>query len=699
MEYFPVQTSAIASGLGAGSYSVIVTDSKGCTTSCSYTLGQPGLLTCSATGTAVTCNGGSDGTATVVVTGGTAPYSYLWNTLVAQTTASITGLTSGTYTVFVTDANGCTTSCVVIVTTPGALNLTITQTNINCSGAMNGTATAVVSGGTSPYGYLWSNGETTATVTGLSAITYTVTVTDVNGCSASASISITQTAGISCSTTETPVSCYGGNNGTATVTASGGTAPLTYAWNTIPVQNTVTATGLTAGSYIVIITDANGCTTSCSATITEPGLLSCSTTVLQNVTCYGGQNGSASVTASGGTAPYSYSWNTVPVQTNASATGLEAGTYGVTITDFNGCTTSCNVSITQPDELLCSTSGVPTNCGNDDGQATVTATGGVLPYSYLWSDGQTTATATGLASGDYTITITDLNGCTTSCFVNIGSSSSLIAIIGGTDVSCNGNSDGTAFVAVAGGEPPYTYLWNTIPSQTTDTITGLIAGTYTIVATDINGCTISKTITINEPTAIVINIIKTDVLCFGGNSGIATANATGGTAPYGYLWSNGQTTQTSTGLTSGNYTVTVTDFFGCSSTKSTTISEPSLLNCSTSHIDPTCYNGTDGEATVFASGGTIPYSYLWSNGQTTQTATGLISGTYTITVTDANGCISICITTLASVPPPSCLIIGNESICSGALFSGALLLDCQVICGAMVLQHNVFYLIQLEPIR
>jgi len=740
----PVQTTAVASGLGAGSYTVTVTDSKGCTTSCSYQLTQPDELTCTTLGSNATCYGGSDGTAMVFATGGTPPYQYAWNTLVTQTTSTATGLSAGNYTVFVTDANGCTTSCTVLITQPASITLNMTITHVTCSGAQDGSASVSGSGGSSPYSYLWSTGETTSSISGLTGATYTVTVTDAGGCSATATAVINEPTAISCAVSSTYATCFGGSNGSLTVTASGGTGTLSYSWNTLPPQLSATATGLAAGTYVVTVTDANGCTSTCSGTVTQPGQLSCTIDVIKHVTCNGGSDGSATVTATGGTGVYTYSWNTAPVQTNATAENLIAGNYSVTVTDANGCSTTCTVTINQPEPLLCSASSTGTNCGNADGTATVTATGGTPLYSYLWSDGQTTITATGLAEGDYTVSVTDANACTTTCLVNVGSSSNLIATISSTPVTCNGGSDGSATVNVAGGDPPYTYSWNTVPAQTTSTATGLAAGTYTVIVSDTKGCSITRTVSVNEPSPVVPSFSGvTHVSCFGGSNGSATVNATGGLPPYTFLWSGGQTTQTVSGLTAGTYTVTVTDFSQCAATASVTLTqpgsplsisethtsvicqgqnngsiditvtggtppytyiwnngsttedlsglgggnytvtvtdanlcsatlsvvlaEPVLLSCTVTGTKPTCFNGNDGTATVSVAGGDAPYNYLWSNGQTTVSATGLQAGTYTVVVTDANGCTTSCETTISN---PAALLLevekDKDASCFGA---------------------------------
>ena len=342
------------------------------TTTCSGSTPGGGTFTCNATFTVlaptlsigtsqtnVNCFGQSTGSATATPSAGTAPYTYSWNTSPIKTTATATGLAAGTYTVTVTDNKGCIVSANVTITQPSAaLSSSVpTQTNVSCFGQSTGTATASATGGTAPYTYSWNTSpvQTTITATGLAAGTYTVTVTDNKGCTSTANVTITQpTAALVASVpTKVNVNCFGQSTGTATASATGGTAPYTYSWNTSPVQTTITATGLAAGTYTVTVTDNKGCTSTSNVTITQPAAaLSSSVPTQTNVNCFGQSTGSATASATGGTSPYTYSWNTSPIKTTATATGLAAGTYTVTVTDNKGCTSTSNVTITQPRAAL-----------------------------------------------------------------------------------------------------------------------------------------------------------------------------------------------------------------------------------------------------------------------------------------------------------------------------------------------------------
>lgn len=357
--------------------------------------------------------GASNGSATANQTNGVAPFAYLWDDLGAQTTVTATGLPAGIYIVTVTDANGCIGMDTLNVLNSGAPTGTGTATNAGC-GASDGTATATVTGGNTPYTFLWDDAgsQTTATATGLPAGTYTCTIVDNVGCVLVLSVTVVNPAAPTGTATSTDAGC-GATDGTATATPTGGTAPYTYAWDDGASQVTATATGLAAGSYNCTVTDASGCSVVLTVTVANPAAPAGTTTVDASPTCNGDSDGSATATASGGAAPYTYLWDDAAAQTTATATGLPAGTYNCTITDANGCSVSVSVTVNEPAVLGA------TGTDGMDGTVTANATGGTAPFTYSWDDAgaQTTATATGLSAGTYTCTITDANGCTTTVSV------------------------------------------------------------------------------------------------------------------------------------------------------------------------------------------------------------------------------------------------------------------------------------------
>ncbi len=667
------QTTSSVSGLCGGTYNVQISDTNNCVLTQPVTIVEPAQIQANETVNTADC-GLCNGSIALVPSGGQSPYTYLWGG--GETTSSITGLCAGVYTVDITDANGCTESVAIPVNNVPASSIVLSGTDASCNGVCDGTATVTVTLGTAPFTYLWSNGQTAATATGLCAGTYSVTVTDANGCIATDLITISEPAPVALSLLVVQnSSCSGSCNGSIDVIPSGGTLPYSYSWSP-NVSTTYNATGLCAGVYTVTVSDANGCSMVISGTVTDPTGLS-ATASGTNIDCNGNCNGTATVTPVGGTPGYSYSWNTVPVQTTATATGLCAGTYTATVTDANGCIVLATVSITEPPALTTTfVNVINLSCsGTCDGQATVVASGGTPGYTYLWNDllATTNDTATGLCATSYTVTVTDANGCSVQDNITLTAPNGLTLTTAQQNVSCFGLCDASASVAVSGGVPPFTYQWNDLGNTTNDTVTGLCAGTYTVIITDANNCLASAIVTITEPAVLAVTISTTDVLCNGACDGTATANVTGGTTQYSYLWSNGQTTQTATGLCPGEYYVDVTDANGCfaSDTTDFDITEPTPLVLSITATDALCFGACDGTATVTPSGGTGPYTYLWSdvNAQTTQTATGLCAGNYTVDVTDANGCVE---TISVTIGQPTDIV----------LTTGMLPATCNGVCDA-----------------
>ncbi|TAL61438.1 MAG: hypothetical protein EPN85_04845, partial [Bacteroidetes bacterium] len=390
--------------------------------------------------------------------------------------------------------------------------------------------------------------------------------------------------------------------------------------------------------------------------LTKAGWLNISS---QNLTCNSQCAGTATATPTGGVSPYTYSWSNS--QTTQAITGLCAGTYSVIVTDAASTTSTAIITITQPAALTVTVSSIAASCGNNNGTATAAATGGNPSFTYSWNpSSQTTATATGLAAGVYTATVTDANGCSTTQTVSVTSNSALTLNTSSIPAGCTVNN-GTATANAGGGNAPYTYNWN--PSgQTASTATGLAAGNYTVTVIDASGCSGTQTVAITQPTAGTISTTTTPALC-SNNNGSATVNMSGGTSPYTYNWNpSGQTTQTVIGLAAGNYTATVTDANGCSSTQTVVIvSSAGTLSVSTTSTQTDCAQNI-GTATANPVNGTSPYSYTWSNGQTTQTATGLAAGNYTASVTDANGCSQ---TQTATVTLNSTLTLNTSSTQAG----------------------------------
>ena len=658
-------TTQTISNLAAGSYTVTVADASGCSVVATTTVNAVGNLAITMTGTNAAC-GIANGTATATATSGTAPFRYLWSN--GATTQTIGLLSAGTYTVTVTDASGCTASGQKSITQSSSFDVNLDARNIACNGGTDGQISAMVMGGSAPYAYRWSNGSTVAVIANLSAIAYTVTVTDASGCTAIKSVTITQPTAVSATVGTTAASC-GGANGGATVTATGGRPGYTYAWTNG--ATTAAVSGLSAGAYTVTVTDANGCRTTAIATITSGSALTLTLTSTA-ARCNGAASGSATSTVTGGTQPYTYAWSNGA--TTASISGVAAGNYLLTVNDAAGCSTSQLATITQPTAIATFFEVTDATCVSA-GKVTATISGGTAPYIYLWSSGATTASLTNLTAGTYSLTITDANGCTKTVSTTVNASTAPTATLTSTNPTCNGGNNGTASVVVTGGTAPFSYAWSN--SATSASLTGLVAGTYSVTVTDSKGCvSVVKTANITQPAAVTItvsNVVSATCLPIGSVTVVA---AGGGSAPFTYLWSNGATTASLTNLAGGNYTVTATDANGCKNSSVVTI--PSVtspnLTCTVSITSPITFQGGSGEATAVGANGRAPYTYRWSNGSTLAVASGLVAGTYMVTVTDANGCPKSATVTLTQ---PVCValtsagtITGNQNYCNASELTG-----------------------------
>ena len=440
------------------------------------------------------------------------------------------------------------------------------------------------------------------------------------------------------SSSSTDATCTA-NNGSAMVTATGGTAPLTYLWSNA--GNTATINNLAAGAYTVTVTDASGCSATSSITVSTTSTAITANTSSTNSAC-GVPSGTATATPTNGTAPYSYNWSNGG--NSQTINGLVAGSYAVTVSDANGCMgTFSGIVVANPSAPTSSIS-AQTNIAcfaGNNGSATASATGGTAPYGYAWSNGAITATATGLVAGTYTVTVIDAATCASTTSVVITQPAmALSAPATATNVSCFGGTNGAASVTAAGGTTPYTYAWSSAGTSASES--NLAAGTYQVTVTDANACVASSSVTITEPTALIASpLSQTNIACFGDATGAAAVTASGGTSPYTYAWSPaGGNAANATGLTANSYTVVISDANNCTVSQAFTITQPTAIASTVTATDATTAGGNDGSVNITVSGGTAPYTYEWSNSVATEDLTAVAAGTYTVTITDANGCTS-----------------------------------------------------------
>lgn len=641
------RTGATQTGIAGGSYNLTITDSKGC--SSVKFVSVPAAFSVSLRVGALQCFGDCDAAVDALTSGGTAPFTYRWNT--GATTQAIVGLPTGTYSVTVTDANGCTGSASGTVLNPPQIVISTSVNAPACGSGGTGSATVSATGGRPPFTYNWSNGQTGTTATGLSVGDYFVTVTDAGGCNRTAKVVVPSNAGFTIGINKTDASC-GANNGSATASVtSGGRAPFTYKWNTN--ATTAAITNIGAGTYTVTVTDANGCVNTASTTVNAAGNLNINVTST-NAAC-GIANGTATATPTSGTAPFTYKWSNNA--TTASINLLGAGTYTVTVTDASGCTAIGSTTITTGNSIAVTVDLVKnvTCFGQNDGQLTAMVSGGSAPYTYRWSNGGNIAVLANLAAGSYTVTVTDAAGCTGTASNSITQPTALNIATTVSSTSC-GTSNGSSTATVTGGTSPYTYAWSN--NSTSSSISNLAAGSYTLTVTDAKGCKANATVTITSSNGISLSTGATHVTCNGGTNGSASATVTGATGTVTYAWSNGGNTATINNLAAGTYTVTATNG-GCSATSSVTINQPMAIAINISLTNPTC-SSNNGSLTAAASGGTPQYSYRWSNGSTTASISGLASGTYTVTVTDANGCTKMTSQTITSSNGPT-VSLGSQT--------------------------------------
>ncbi len=611
---------------------------------------------------------------------GTPPYTFLWSN--AATTEDLTGLTAGTYSVVVTDSLGVIDSLTVTLIEPNILTANLSTTlhhgyAIACNGASTASIALTVNGGTPSYTYSWSNSESTQNLEGIGAGNYTVTVTDANGCSVSGNVTLAQ-PGSKTSSLSSPVNSFGFNiscdstNGEIDLNVSGGVSGFRYNWNNGKLTQNIY--NLDVGSYSVEVKDSNDCAVTDTITITAPvkmGVLSDSIVVYpngKNMSCYGCQDGIIVAQPGSGTTPYSYLWNTsATTQTITGCSSVAAG-YSVVVTDAGGCIktltgiTLSNAPTPPPMQLSASKSdfnGNNISChGNSDGTIDLSVAYGTPPFTYLWTNTATTQDLSGLIAGTYNVLVTDSFGFTDSLKITMKEPDVLTSALtpdlyNGYALKCHGSLDGSVYTKIRGGNTPYNFLWS--DSSTLETLKNVGVGTYHVTVIDANNCLITDSITLTQPDAIT-DSISSPVNGYGFNvgcslkDGIINLSASGGVTSalgYTYNWSNGVITQNQSNLYPGSYSVIVKDNNGCSKVDTITLTTPPPLtnltdsiNIYSNNANVSCDTCTDGVITALATGGTTPYTYLWSTAQTTQTITGCLPlpKTYNVQVTDAAGC-------------------------------------------------------------
>lgn len=607
-------------------------------------------------GLRTSCYGVCDARAIVNVIGGSGEYnSFVWSdpSIVGTDTVD---LCAGDFTVTVTDVNGCVATGGITVLSPDPILLNTTGSDVKCFGGNDGSASVVATQGVGTYSYEWNEDPSlnTSDIDDLTAGTYVVKVTDENLCWSMDTVEISQPASaLNIDNIDiTPSSCIEAN-GSISFSLSGGVAPY---YVTCPTASFVdeTATGLAADEYAVHIEDANGCSID-TVVSTKPAEIIL-TIAKEDVLCNGGNNGSLSVVAEGGQGDYTYSWlsGSDVISTEASVENLVAGTYTLQVVDAGGCQVDSTLVIEEPLKLEVTDNVTKASCGSADGSIELTVSGGVEPYSYLWSNGETTATVSGLTEGVYTVIVTDANLCEAYDTVTVNNDSELaITIDGVADVTNGCEFDGAINITVSGAHGTPSFSWTNEAGEEVSTAedpTQLPKGTYFVKVVDEHTCAINESAIVGGVDKFeVTNMIVEDAKCNGSADGTLEPDVTscGGVAPFTYLWAHdGSTAAKATGLAAGTYSVTVYDANGCESTISGTVGEPTPIIADFIMTPSGCSVNTGVFEAVNIKGGNAPYDVVWLesvsstlvfSGNPFNTA-GV--GNYKAVIVDVNGCYS-----------------------------------------------------------
>lgn len=614
-------TIQVLESLEVGTFTVTVTDANGCVrVATGETTGPPAIvIDLELTGTCVD----EDRTATATLSGGVSPLRVRWST--GSTDLTIRDLIPGeTYTINVTDANGCNASKTFIVPTIPSLAVQINKQDIPCAAETGGQATAEVLGGVLPYTFLWSNGSTTATINNLPEGEYSVTVTDANGCEGEATTKIRFLEGLDLNLSAVNATCTDSENGSANVVPIGGREPFRYQWS--DGQTVGTAQNLKPGQYTVTVTDILGCEAVGQVTVGIENDINLALEINQ-------AGNAATITPSGGSAPYTYQWTHDSNINGATATGLQPGVeYTVLVTDANGCTSTITFVFPGGAPINIEVQASASCRDGNTGSASISISGGVEPYTIEWSNGATGSNIDNLPAGDYTVKVTDIQGNTrtiafTVAPININVNFQV------TPQGCE-TRDGVVVATATGGNEPYRFQWSN--GANTATINNVVSGAYTLTVTDANGCVSQATVEVPRK-RVTLETQVINASCQAGATGAATAIPSGGTEPYEFAWSNGATTATISNVNPGFYEVTVKDAAGCEEAAFITIGRDENLTLEATSTPADC-NLSNGTAAIVPQNGTAPFVYVWNNGAQTATLEGLEAGSYNVTVVDANGC-------------------------------------------------------------
>ena len=675
------QPSGTFSGLAAGAYTITAKDANGCTYSTIVVVNNSSGPAFSVTNsTNVSCFGGSDASISLASSGGTGTIQYSINGgSTYQASGTFSNLTAGTYTAMVKDAAGCTDVRIFHINEPQSIKITASTKDATCFGSANGEIKiTTTTGGTGSVVYSLDgiSYQSGTDFLGLVAGTYTVYAKDVSGCVSNILRTVYQPTGISATVTPANAACNGNQDGSLTIAGSGGTQGYVYGIGSdVTYQSTGVFNNLAAGTYPLVVMDANGCTYHTSGTIGQPSVIVPVATTT-NSTC-SNLNGGILVVATGGSGSgYTYSVNGGAFG-SGSFSLLAAGTYVVTAMDGSGCTAVVNATIFDSNgPSILSSNHTNVNCnGGNDGTITVGSVSGgtgTLQYSINGTTYQTSPVFTGLPAGVYNVTVKDAVGCKGNVTETLTQPNAFVMTTNVINATCNASNTGSVAVQVGGGAGTLAYSINGGTTyQSSSTFSNLGAGTYGVLVKDAGGCYGYVLATVTEPPVISAHYNALNVTCNGSNDGAITITASGGTGSLTYSL-DGITYQTSnkfTGLGGGSFVLYVKDASGCIRTIPANVIEPAALTVGANVSDVTCSGGNNGVIALAVSGGTTNYFYNWSNGVSSANNFNLTAGTYTVVVHDANGCSS---TNSYTVTQPTNPVIVNGTVANSTGTNGAI---------------------------
>ncbi len=647
MDGGPSQSSNVFTNVGAGAHTVIFTDANGCSGTVTKTVNAGASITSTATTAGTSCNGASDGSVTITATSGTGPYTYAIDGGTFGSTNVFTGLPSGAHTISIRDASGCTGTKNVTISAGAGLSISLTSTPTFCPGTSTGTIIVTHNNGTPPFTYTVGGNPAGSTnpIPGMSSGIKAVSVKDANGCTGTGNVAISNGSGITGTATAAPAGCSSGG-GSITLNATTGTAPYTYALDGGTFQSSNVFTGVAAGNHTGIIKDANGCSVTLTANVGAGSTITGTATATPTA-CPGVNNGSVTVTATAGTAPYQYSIDGTTFQASNVFTNVGAGAQTITLKDANGCSGTVNVTVPAGTTITGTASQTPAACAAaSNGTVTVTPTSGSTPYQYSIDGGttfQASNTFSGLTPGAYTVTIKDASGCTGTVNITVAAGAGVSATATSTPTACPGVNNGSVTVTATAGTAPYQYSIDGTTFQASNVFTNVGAGAQTITVKDANGCSKVVNVTVAAGTTITSTATQTASSCPVAADGSLTVTPTSGTSPYQYSIDGGTTFQASNtfaNILSGPYTVTIKDASGCTGTVNITVTAGVGITGTATSTPSTCAVAPNASITATATSGVAPYTYSidGTNFQASNTFNNILSGSYTVTFKDNLGC-------------------------------------------------------------